>query len=106
MPRDGRSRGGDLLPRIPEAAVQLGALHQRDPRRGRAREPVKEFLGQIARLDRLGEFLRNIRFREDYFHSHMESESLLWQVGAGIQKSEVRIQNKHAGRLRILTSDS
>ena len=85
---------------------KLGVLGQGGPLRRRAWEPVEKLLRQIARFHRLGEFLRNIRFREDYFHSHMESESLLWQVGAGIQKSEVRIQNKHAGRLRILTSDS
>ena len=56
--------------RPPYSSASLG---QRRPFRGRAREPEEELLRQIASFDRLGELLRDIRFGENHFHFHKET---------------------------------
>ena len=66
-----RSRGRDLLPGLPQTAVEFRVLAQRRPLRGRAREPEEKLLGQIASFDCLRELLCDIRFRENHFDFHI-----------------------------------
>ena len=60
-------------------AKEVGVSREGGSLGGRPRKPVEEFFRQIARFDCLSEFLGDIRFRKNYFHSHRGVETLLWQ---------------------------
>ena len=68
--REMRSVVGDGVPGAVEAAVERLVGRQRRPLSRRAREPVEEFLRQVAGFDGLGELLRNVGFSEDDFDFH------------------------------------
>ena len=65
-----RAIGRQFFPCAPQAAVQLSVADEFHPLRRGPREPIEEFLRQIARLNRLHELLGDVGFGEHHFDFH------------------------------------